>query len=197
MPNFAVASHACITSASDMPTGVEAADRRDGRLADADGADVGALDEGYFDAGAGKMRRKRGRGHPARGAAADDDDPLDRSLCPTPVLIGTSDLFGSGIASETAKNGPADRRLPAQEGWLFKSGRTPTSNAARTRSASGTASSPCRTGSNIARSRRRGSMRFRNAKFSLMLSVTFASTYCAVSWKIGILPKVVDRRGVR
>src|SRR3546814_2048220 len=59
---------------------VEQADLRNRRLADADGADRLALDQLDLEAGKGAHdARDRGGRHPARGAAADDDDAADRS----------------------------------------------------------------------------------------------------------------------
>jgi len=60
--------------------GERAADRREGAFADADDADLGRLDE--RDArpatGGAQRLREKGRGEPAGGAAADDEDALDR-----------------------------------------------------------------------------------------------------------------------
>src|SRR3546814_2614839 len=57
---------------------VEQADLRNRRLADADGADRLALDQLDLEAGKGAHdARDRGGRHPARGAAADDDDAAD------------------------------------------------------------------------------------------------------------------------
>ena len=52
-------------------------DRRDGRFADADGADRFALDELDVVEALEQLAEQR-RGHPTRGAAADDEDLLHR-----------------------------------------------------------------------------------------------------------------------
>src|SRR5687768_9705017 len=58
----------------DAEKAVESEQRRDGALADADGADCVGLDQGDFRARTQRPRNRRGR-HPSGGAAAGDDDP--------------------------------------------------------------------------------------------------------------------------
>src|SRR5438045_5871932 len=56
---------------------VEQGDRGDGRLADADDADLVGFDQGHRHSGKAEASQ-RGRGHPPRRAATDNDDPALR-----------------------------------------------------------------------------------------------------------------------
>jgi hypothetical protein len=64
---------------------VEGRDRRDGRLADADGTDRLALDQADARAVPDEFRQG-GRRHPASGAAADDHDVADAVFVHAPIL---------------------------------------------------------------------------------------------------------------
>ncbi len=62
-------------------------DPRDRRLAYADRRDVGRLDE-MNRAAVAELSRQRARGDPARGAAADDGDPLDATISLHTTFLG-------------------------------------------------------------------------------------------------------------
>src|SRR3546814_7194000 len=84
---------------------VEQADLRNRRLADADGADRLALDQLDIEAGQGAHdARDRGGRHPARGAAADDDEAAD----------GIADHAATSAAA-SAVQAPARRRNRSEE----------------------------------------------------------------------------------
>src|SRR5262245_28589238 len=57
--------------------GVESLQTRDARFADTDGTDLIRLHDADARAGIRQCLRQSGRGHPAGGSAAQDDDPFD------------------------------------------------------------------------------------------------------------------------
>ena len=152
--------------------GVEAANGGDRRLADADRPDLRAFDQGDPGARPRQICAQRGRRHPPGGAPADDDDTLDRAAGHAPMLHRVILIVpASGPQAKPRRScsrGKMSRRpgkTAGPGGLALRNGSArPPSNAARNGSANGTASNPCRTGSNSVRVRPAGSRRCRRSR---------------------------------
>jgi hypothetical protein len=71
----------------DLEKAIELDERRDGRFTNANRSDHLGLDDGDCDVASRPQTGQGGRGHPACGSAADNDDMLDRFQRPQPRLI--------------------------------------------------------------------------------------------------------------
>jgi hypothetical protein len=95
----------------DVEHPVEVDDRRDRRLADADGADGIGLDQGDPPPAVVEEAREGGRGHPSGGAAADDHHPADFGIAtaklrrPAPIHPQPSEKIAAKAWRSLAKAG--------------------------------------------------------------------------------------------